>query len=141
MVNQPELKKTLLQYAVDTGLDYNTPLGGRPTISSFLLWGAKRRELAGVSLWAEVPFYLAATEDPRAGKRMLAVLDKRFELGMDLAEFDLVIEKQNEKIEELKQQNAAISKWVEMLERGIMLSPDESEQLAKEMTEFLEKPT
>lgn len=138
-INQIELKKTLIQYGVATNLDYHTPLGGRPTLSSFLLWAAKRREVAGVSLWVEVPFYLTTTEDPRASKRVLTFLDKRFDLGIDLAEIDLVIQAQNEKIEELKRRNTAINKYVEMLERGIMLSQDESEQLAREVTEFLGK--
>jgi len=139
VVNQAQLKKTLMQYGVDTGLDYQTPPGSRPTISSFLLWVAKRRRLWGVGLWAEVPFYLAATEDPRGCQRLLTFLDRRFELGMDLTGLDLVIQKQDEKIEELKQQNATVSKCVEMLERGIMLSDDEHERLATEVTEFLEK--
>ena len=141
VVNQPELKKTLLPYGVETGLDYHTPPGGRPTLSSFLLWVAKRRQIAGVNLWGEVPFYLAAIEDPRAGKRMLTVLDKRFDLGMDLGEFDLVIKEQDEKIEELRQQNATINRLIEMLGRGIMISETESEQLAREVTEFLKKGT
>lgn len=138
-VNRPELKKALLSCGAETGLDYHTPPGGRPTLSSFLLWVAKRREVAGASLWGEVPFYLAATEDPRAGKQMLAVLNKRFDLGMDLGELDRAIEEQNEKIEELKRQNAAISRFIEMLDRGIAISETETEQLAREVTEFLEK--
>ena len=139
VVNQPELKETLQQYAVETGLSHDTPLGSRPTINSFLLWLAKSKEIASLSLWAEVPFYLATTEDPRACKRILTVLDKRLDLGMDMGELDLAIEEQNKRIEELQQQNAAIRKWVEMLERGIMLNQDESEQLAREVTQCLEE--
>ncbi len=139
VVNQPELKKPLIQYGVETELGYHTPSAGRPTLNSFLLWVAKRREVAGVSLWAEVPFYLAATEEPRACRQMLTVLNRRFDLGMDLGELDLVVREQNERIEQLKCQNAAVSRCVEMLERGIMLSENESEQLAREVTEFLGK--
>jgi proteasome assembly chaperone (PAC2) family protein len=138
-VNQPELKNTLQAYGIETGLNYHTPHGGRPTLSSFLLWVAKQREVAGVNLWGEVPFYLAAASDPRADKQMLTVLDKRFDLGMDLGELDAEVKEQNEKIEELRRQNAAVSKFIEMLERGIMISEAESEQLAREVTEFLEK--
>jgi proteasome assembly chaperone (PAC2) family protein len=137
VVNQPQLKQTLVQYGAETGLDYQTPPGSRPTLSSFLLWVAKRRELPGVSLWAEVPFYLAAIEDPRACKRLVAFLDKRVELGMDLTELDSAIKEQDEAIEGLRQQNATVSKCLEMLERGIVLSQDEQERLATEVAEFL----
>lgn len=139
VVNQPELSKPLPAYGVETGLEYRTPPGSRPTISSFLLWVAKRRQTAGVNLWVEVPFYLVPLEDPAAIKQVLNVLNRRLALGMDLSELDLAIEEQKQKIEELKQQNPSVSKLIEMLDRGIMVSESESEQLTKEVTEFLEK--
>lgn len=139
VVNQPELKKILTEYGLDTELDYQTPPGGRPTLSSFLLWVAKRRNIVGANLWGQVPFYLTAAEDPRACKRMLEFLDNRFDLGMDWVELNMEIEKQNGEIKELKERDADINRYVEMLERGIMLTEDENKKLAKEMTEFLER--
>ena len=139
VANQPQLKRTLAAYGIETNLNYETPPGGRPTLSSFLLWVAKRRNIAGATLWAEVPFYLAAAEDPRACKQVLTILDKKLNLGTDLAELDWQIEKQDEKIEELKGQDSEIHKYIEMLQRGMMLSENESETLAKRVTEFLGK--
>lgn len=139
VANQPQLKRTLAAYDIGTDLNYETPPGGRPTLSSFLLWAAKRRNIAGAALWAEVPFYLAAIEDPRACKQVLTIFDKKLNLGTDLAELDWEIEKQDEKIEELKGQDSDIHKYIEMLQRGMMLSETESEKLAERVTEFLGK--
>lgn len=139
VVNQAQLKQELAGFDIDTEMDYVTPDGSRPTLSSLLLWAAKRRQLAGVSLWAEVPFYLTAAEDPRACRRLLGFLDRRLKLGLDLAELDRAIEIQGRAMVELSQQSATVSKCVEMLARGIMLSQEEQERLATEVTEFLER--
>lgn len=139
VVNQPELKEIPKRLGLRTDLDYQTPPGGRPTLSSFLLWLAKRRNIAGVNLWTEVPFYLAAVEDLKAIRYTLWFLNERFTLNMDFSELDLAIKKQNVRIKQLKEQNPEIKKLIEMLEQGIMLSSDESEKLAKGMTEFLER--
>jgi proteasome assembly chaperone (PAC2) family protein len=139
VVNRPELKRKLARYGVSTNVDYQTPPGGRPTLNSFLLWVAKRRDIAGCGLWVEVPFYLAATEDPLAAKHVLTFLDRRFNLSLDLGELDLEIEKLNKDIEELKRQNPDITRYIERLERGITLSESEGETLAREVVEFLQK--
>lgn len=138
VVSQPELKEMLVRYELETNINYQTPPGGRPTLSSFLLWIAKRRNIAGVNLWTEVPFYLAAVEDPRAIKYTLRFLNQRFDLNLDFGELELEIDRQNEKINQLRGQNPEISKFIEMLERGIMLSGDENEKLTKQITDFLE---
>lgn len=138
IASQPEIKKELLEYVPDIdNLEYQTPMGGRPTLNSYLLWVAKRRNIACINLWAEVPFYLAASEDPRACKNILAVLDRKFKLGIALDEIEDEIKTQNEKLENLKTQNLDVSRYVEMLERGIMLNQEESEKLAREVLEFL----
>jgi len=51
---------------------------GPPAINSYLLWVAKKRDIPGVSLWAEIPFYLAVGEDFQAIKIGLSFLDKKF---------------------------------------------------------------
>lgn len=138
VVSQPELKETLLEDVPDiNNLEYQTPLGGRPTLNSYLLWAAKRRNIACINLWSEVPFYLAAIEDPRACKNMLSILDRKFKLGIALDDIEDEIKAQNEKIEEIRTRNPDISRYVEMLEKGIMLNQEESEKLAKTMMEFL----
>lgn len=138
VVNQPELKEILQNFRLETDMDYKTPPGGVPTLSSYLLWVAKRRDIAGVNLWGEVPFYFVE-EDLRSRKRMLLFLDSRFNLGLDLKEIELKIEEQNEGMAELRREDTEINKYIEMLERGIMLSQDEGERLTIEVTRFLRK--
>lgn len=138
VVNQPESKEMLARHGLETAMDYESPHGQMPSLSGFLLWLAKRRNITGVNLWTEVPFYLAAVEDLKAIKYTLGFLNKRFELNLDFGDLDLKIRQQNERIKQLREQNPEVNKYIEMLERGIMLSEDENEELAKEMTKFLE---
>ncbi len=132
--NQPEFQRRLRGYRL-TDMDYEGP----PAISSYLLWIAKRRGIPGVSLWPEIPFYLAAGEDPQAIKLTLSFLDRRFNLGLDLEEFDLEIRNQNVKIARLRAENPEINNSIEWLERGLSLSEEKQLKLAKEIYQLLEK--
>ena len=113
VVSQPELKEMLARHGLETDMNYESPPGERPSLSSFLSWTAKRRNIAGVNLWTEVPFYLAAVEDLRAIKYTLWFLDKRFELNMDFGELNLKIRKQNGRIAELREQNLEVNRLIE----------------------------
>lgn len=138
VVNKPELKDTIREFVPDINtLEYQTPPGSRPTLNSYLIWAAKRRNIPCINLWAEVPFYLAALEDPKACKNMLAILDRKFKLGITFDDIEAEIAAQNEKIQRLRNEKPDISRYIEMLEKGIMLNQDESEKLAKEALEFL----
>jgi proteasome assembly chaperone (PAC2) family protein len=90
--NKAELKRSLQGYGLE-----NMTWKGPPAISSYLLWLAKRRGIPGVSLWPEIPLYLAMGGDPHAVKVTLS-LNRRFNLGLDLGGFDSEIRVQNEKI-------------------------------------------
>ena len=138
IVNRPQLKSMLTPQGIDTSRDYRTPVGGRPTLNSFLLWLAGRRDLPGVNLWGEVSFYLTPTEDLRACKQVLVTLDRRFDLGMDLSEVDAGIRMQTEKLEELRAQDPDVNRYLEVLGMGIMLDEKESEKLIRAVTEHLE---
>jgi proteasome assembly chaperone (PAC2) family protein len=139
VVNQHELKQSLTKYDVNTNLEYETPVGARPTLSSLFLWVAQKRNIAGANLWVDVPFYLAALEDPRACKQVLSVLDLRFNLGLDFTDLDRDIEQQNRLITQLMEKESDVHKYISMLERGIMLSEKESEALATKVAEILQK--
>jgi len=132
--NQSEFREELRGY----GLDPMT-WEGPPAISSYLLWVAKRRSLPGVSLWPEIPFYLAAREDPQAIKLVLSFLNRRFSLGLNLEEFDLETSDQNEKIARLRNENTEIDKYISMLESGRTLDEEEQLKLTKEICDLLEK--
>ena len=75
---------------------------GPPALSSYFLWAASRRGVPGASLWATVPFYLSSVGDPGAAKRVLEFLDRRLNLGIDLAPAEQQVAEQNAKLSELR---------------------------------------
>lgn len=111
---------------------------GTPAISSYLLWVANRKDISGVSLWAQIPFYLAASEDFQAIKQTLSFLDKRFNLELDLRELDEQTQSQNAKIDQLRQQDSEVNRCIGALESGLSLSEEEQLSLIKAVSEFLE---
>jgi proteasome assembly chaperone (PAC2) family protein len=130
--NHSEMKRELQGY----GLEEMT-WEGPPAISSYLLWLAKKRGIPGMSLWPEIPFYLASRDDPQATKLTLSFLDRRLNLGLDLGEFDSEIGDQNEKISHLRNEDAEIDRYIHQLERGASLNQEEQLKLAKEIYEAL----
>ena len=132
--NQPEIKNRLKNYELE-----DMTWEGPPAISSYLLWVARRRGISGVSLWPEIPFYLAPREDPQAIKITLSFLNRRFDLGLDLGGFDLEIKDQNEKIAQLRRENAEINQYINLLEKGHRLDEEGQLKLAQEVYELLGK--
>lgn len=132
--NQQKMQKELSGYGLK-----NMSWRGEPAISSYLLWLAKKRGIPGASLWSEIPFYLAASQDPQAIKITLSFLNKRFNLGLDLRELDGEIRDQDIKIARLREENPEINKCLGLLEGGLSLSGEEQMELIKEVTELLEK--
>lgn len=139
IVNRVELNEILTQYEVETGMDYQTPPGGGTSLSNYLLWVSKTRNIIGSTLWVEVPFYLASVRDPMAAKRILEFLNMRFSMELDLHPIDVAIERVNADIQNLRAQNTDISRYIELLERGIALSEDEGENLSKQVIKLLYK--
>ncbi|MDI6890867.1 MAG: PAC2 family protein [Thermodesulfovibrionales bacterium] len=132
--NQPEFQESLQSYNLE-GLTWEGP----PAISSFLLWIARRRGIHGLSLWLEVPFYLAASEDLWAIRFTLSFLDQRFNLNLDLQELDIKIREQNEKIDRLRDENAEVNRCIGLLESGFSLKEEVQLKLAQEIHEHLKR--
>ncbi len=132
--NQAEFQKMLQGYGLE-----DMTWEGPPAISSYLLWEAGSRGIPGVSLWPEIPFYLASGEDPAAIKLTLSFLVSRFNLGLDLEEFDLKIGSQNERIARLRSDNAEINEYINQLESGLTLNEEEQVKLARAVYEVLER--
>ena len=132
--NQQEISESLRGYGLE-----DMSWEGPPAISSYLLWIAKNRGIPGVSLWPEIPFYLAAGEDFQAIKLTLSFLDKRFNLGLDFEELDEKIRAQNIKIEQLREEDSEINRYIGMLESELSLSEEEQVELTMKVTELLEK--
>jgi len=135
--NSSELKQALSQYNLGEILDYETPPGQRPTLSSFLLWLAKRRNIPGANLWVPIPFYLVAVEDPQAQKKALKFFDERLSLQLDFQNIDEKITKQNEKIAQIRIQSPEVDEYIGKLESNLRLSEEENEALVKVMGEIL----
>lgn len=137
--NLPELKEELSGYDLERNLYYQTPPGQRPTLNSFLLWVAKRRNIPGVSLWVPTPFYLVSVEDPKAQKKVLEFLDQRFNLGIDFQELNEEIKRQNEKIARMRLEFPEVDQAIGKLESNLRLSEEENEKLLKEIEERLKE--
>lgn len=67
------------------------------------------------------------------------MLDRKFSLRLDLGELDLETTSQNEKIAQLRKENAEINKYITLLESGLGLDEEEQVKLAREVYELLEK--
>jgi proteasome assembly chaperone (PAC2) family protein len=137
VVNSPEMKEVLSQYDLARDMDYQSPPGERPTLSSFLLWVAKGRNIPGISLWVPIPFYLATLEDPQAQKKVLSFLDKRLNLKFDFSDLDQEIQEQNEKLAQARSQFPQIDDYIRRLESNLMLSEEENGELIKKIEDFL----
>ena len=139
ITNSPEMKTALSQYDLARDMDYETPPGQRPTLSAYLLWAAKRRNIPGASLWVPIPFYLVSTEDPRAWRKAVQFFDDRFGLGIDFRDLDEEVARQNEKIAGLRDRFPELDDYVHRLESNLSLTEEEHGKLIKEIEEFLRK--
>ena len=137
VVNSAEIKESLNQYDLVGDMNYQTPAGERPTLNSFLLWIAKRRNIPGVSLWIPIPFYLSATEDPQAQKKALSFLSERLRLEIDFSDIDQEIQEQNEQLAHARSLYPEIDDYINRLESNLMLSEKENGELIKKIEEFL----
>jgi predicted ATP-grasp superfamily ATP-dependent carboligase len=137
--NLPGMKNVLGQYHLDRSMDYETPPGQRPTLSSFLLWVAKNRGIPAASLWVPIPFYLVATEDASACRKVVDFLDKRLSLGIDLRDLDDAAARQNEKLAEIRFSFPEVDSHIKNLESNVALSQEDSEKLAKDIEEYLKR--
>ena len=134
-----EMKQILSRYDLARDTNYETPPGQRPTLNSFLLWVAKRRNVAAANLWVPIPFYLVGAEDPGASWKTIEFLDRRLGLGIDFKDLDEEMARQNERIAQLRITLPEIDTYISRLESNLSLTQEESEKLAREVEEFLRK--
>lgn len=133
VVNTEGLKETLAAYDLDMSLDYQ----GTTSMSGFLLWIARQRNIPAVSLWVNVPFYLAEKADPKANKAVVSFLNRRFGLGVDLAELDREIEIQEEQISRLRKSNQEVDEYIARLELNVGLTQQEVGKLVEEINKAM----
>ncbi|MBN1366872.1 MAG: PAC2 family protein [Dehalococcoidales bacterium] len=138
-VNSARMKEVLQQYGADTTMDYETPENQRPTINSYLLWLAKKRNIHGASLWAPIPFYLTGTADSLAWRKVLQYLNSRFELGLEFAALDKGIGNMNERLTRVRQDYPELNDYLNRLEANEGLTAEENEKLVSDIEEYLKK--
>ena len=137
IANSPDMKAVLSQYDMAGNIDYESQLGQRPTLNAFLLWVAKRRNIAGANLWVPIPFYLVPAGDPKAWRKILDFLDIRFDLGIDFTELDEHIASHNNRIAQLRSYSPEVDGYISKLESNQTLTQEEYDRLANEVQEFL----
>jgi proteasome assembly chaperone (PAC2) family protein len=135
--NSPQLKEELSGYDFVGSWDYETPPGQRPTLNSFLLWTAQRRNIPAVTLWVPIPFYLVAVNDPKAQQRILEFLNQRLSLHLDFTDLDDQLKCQNKRLAEVRQQFPEIDESIKRLESNLTLSAEESQKLVKDIEKLL----
>ena len=131
--NSTELKEALSHYNLGGSWDFETPPGQRPTLNSFLIWVARRRNIPAVSLWLPIPFYLLAVDDPATRRRVLEFFHQRFNLSIDFSDLDAEIEQQNQVLAEMRSRFPDIDESIKKLEGNLRLSAEETRKLAQEV--------
>jgi len=139
LYNSAETKTALGQHSMGGDIDYETPPGQRPTLSSYLLWVAGRRNIAAASIWVPIPFYLVSTEDPQSSGKILDFFDRRFNLDIDFSDIDRDIAEHNEKMTQLRSRSPEVDRHISKLESSFGLTQEESEELVREVEGFFKQ--
>jgi proteasome assembly chaperone (PAC2) family protein len=139
IANSTAMKAALSQYDLAGDIDYESPPGQRPTLNSFLLWVARRRNINGANLWVPIPFYLVPTGDPQACRKTLDFLDRRFDLGIDFTDLDEHIVRLNNRIAQLRTNSPEVDGYISKLESNQTLNQEEYDRLAMEVVEHIKR--
>ena len=135
----PEAKLNFPSFGVDASMNYETPEGQRPTLSSYLIWVATQRNIQSAAMWVPIPFYLTAADDPEAWSALLKFFDKRFGLGLDFTDLNRLVTDQNDKLSRARESSAELDGFLDRLETNQPLSQDENDKLMKDIDEILGK--
>ena len=133
VANSPEMTNTLKQYDLAKDLNYETAPNQRPTLSSYLLWVARKRNFTAASLWVPVPFYMISSEDLKASEEIIKFLNKRFNLKLNIDDLNKSVSRQSQKIDILRNRLPEIDGYISRLESNLSLADEESEKLVREM--------
>jgi predicted ATP-grasp superfamily ATP-dependent carboligase len=135
--NSLQMKKVMYQYDIAKNINYESPPGQRPSLSNYLLWVAKRRNINAASLWVPIPFYLIAIKDMVAVKKLIDFLDRKMELKIDLAELDEAVTRYNEQLANILNRFPDLNVLLQRIDNGAGLSEEESSKLVRVMQENL----
>lgn len=108
----PELAAGLGKLHI-TPTRYEGPTGIVGTIHD----ACRREGLSAVSLWAAVPHYLGATQNPKGAAVLLHTLDALFDLGLDLRRIESAVADFEREVARAVAGNPEIAAYVQELER------------------------
>ncbi len=137
--NSPDMKLSLGSYNLNNTLNYETPPGQRPTLNSYLLWAARRKNIPAATLWVPVPFYIATSGDPRAELRILEFFNRKLNLHLSLDGLDEEVRHQNRIISRIREESVDIDNTIRKIEAGDTLSAEESQHLATHIEQSLSR--
>ena len=132
--NAQEFQSSLRNYGL-TDMTW----AGPPALNSLLLFTAQMRHIPGVSLWPEIPFYLATVDDYRAQKSTLEFLNNRFNLNISLDTLDETIRSQSAEMQKLRAQDPQVEHYMQLIEKSVSLSQEDSIDLTNKVSQFLFK--
>ena len=134
--NNTAIRESLKPYRIKRDLEYQSPPGTRPSLSSYLIWLAGQRNVSAVNLWVTIPFYLAGIGDPRAQKSLLDFFNRRLNLGLSLEELKKEINNQSVRLAALQERSPHTNESIRKLETNITLNEEESMILLNEVEAF-----
>jgi proteasome assembly chaperone (PAC2) family protein len=108
----PKLAARLEQLHI-TPTRYEGPTGIVGTIHD----ACRREGLSAVSLWAAMPHYLGATENPKGSVALLHTLDTLFDLGLDFGQIERAVADFEKEVARAIASNPEIAAYVQELER------------------------
>ncbi len=133
VVNKAELKEELSLYGIDTEWDYY----GTTSMNGLILAISKDEGIEGISLWGEVPNYLAGIPYPKITRALLLPLSNMLRMNIDFSDLDEEVrvsqEKINDIVENLSESHPEFKSYLEELrkDRGGI------DNLLKEIEDFL----
>lgn len=116
----------------------NASWQGPPHVSTYLLWLAGQRQLPGVGLWVEVPFYLSDYEDYPSVKAAVSLLGTMLGWDLDLGELDRLAAEQNEKLAHMED-DPETEDMIRALEEGQSLDRQERTELVEAIGGILKR--
>ncbi|AKG53438.1 hypothetical protein DGWBC_0764 [Dehalogenimonas sp. WBC-2] len=128
-VNSSLVKEWISGDGINTDVNFESPPGQKPPVSTYLIWKAGQQDIPAVSLWLPVPFYLAATVDSIGVRRLLAFLKEKLTLPLDM---DAAVANENqlrELLANLRSDSHDVEKYLSMMERNLSLTEYEAGQL------------
>lgn len=121
--SSPDAAKKLRGLAVGTS-KYEGPTG----IVGVLHDALRKDEIAGASIWANVPHYISAAANPKATIALLQRLDSLFDLDLDLHDLSQAAARFEEEVSEAVAGDEDAAAYVRQLEERADAEPEPAEE-------------